>query len=89
MSSPTLPSVVAAESLIKGNPGGMAAVVMSTLGRAAIISLGLWAAGDRNPRRVAKNALFGALAIEVFVLGNVARQMRQRADLPPTPPVTL
>lgn len=86
--SPTLPSVTAAQTFIKGEPGGFAAVIMSTLGRAAIISTGLWVAGDRNPRRIAKNALFGALAIEVFVLGNVARQMRQQA-LPPTgtPPV--
>ena len=80
----TLPSVTAAQSFIRGDKGGIMAVIGSTLGRAAIIAPGLWLAGDRNPRRIARNALFGALAIEIFVLGAVARQMKAQADaLPP------
>lgn len=80
--APTLPSVVAAEKFIRGDVGGIAAVVMSTLGRSAIISAGLWLAGDRKPQRIVRNAIFAALAIEIFVLGNVARQLRA-APLPP------
>lgn len=88
--TPTLPSVKAAAMFIRGEPGGILAVISSTLGRAAIIAPGLWVAGDRNPKRIARNALFGALAIEIFVLGAVARQIRAdapRNTLPPgTPP---
>lgn len=76
---PTLPSVTAAASFIRGEPGGIYAVVGSTLGRAAIIAPGLWLAGDRNPKRIARNAFFAALAIEIFVLGVVARQIRAEA----------
>lgn len=75
---PTLPSVLAAQSFVRGEPGGIYAVIGSTLGRAALIAPGLWLAGDRNPKRIARNALFGALAIEIFVLGVVARQIRDQ-----------
>lgn len=64
-----LPSVRAAQMYINGEEGGLAAVVSSTLGRAALIGAGIAViGGERDPVRLAKHAIGGAVAIEVFVL---------------------
>lgn len=80
----TLPSVVAAEKFVRGEPGGLMAVVSSTLGRAGIIFMGLFLAGERkHPFRY---ALAGAVAIETFVLLRIKNQLdEQKAkELTPT-----
>ena len=74
----TLPSVSAAEALWLGHEGAVRDVVLSTLGRAAVISVGLLLAGER--RRVVKYSLFSALAIEAMVLTLVRLQLRRAAE---------
>lgn len=66
----SLPSSTAAADLLHGNPGGLAGVVLSTAGRAALIGAGLYVAGERE--HLVRNAVAGALAIEVFVLTWIA-----------------
>lgn len=75
MSKTTLPSVVAAESFLRGEPGGLMAVVSSTAGRAGIIFMGLFLAGER--KHTLKYALAGALAIETFVLLRIKAQLEE------------
>lgn len=69
----TLPSVVAAEDFLRGRPGGLTAVASSTAGRAGIIFMGLYLAGER--KRLLRYALAGALAIEAFVLWRIWAQL--------------
>lgn len=71
----TLPSVVAAERFMRGEPGGLLAVISSTLGRAGIIFMGLFLAGER--KHTFKYALAGALAIETFVLLRIKGQLEE------------
>lgn len=61
-----LPSEIAARAFIRGEPGALTAVVFSTLLRASLIGAGLYVAGDRE--HTIRNALAGALAVEVGVL---------------------
>lgn len=74
----TLPSVVAAEKFIRGEPGGFPSVLASTLGRSFIIAGGLYLAGENRPGRLLRNSLFAAAAIEVFVLMRVQAQLKAR-----------
>jgi hypothetical protein len=76
---PTLPSVRAAEALLLGEPGGVTGVVKWTALRAALIAVGLLAVGQR--RGVVKGAVAGALAVEVFVLWEVRRQLKAAGRL--------
>ena len=62
-----LPSHRAAAMLIAGEPGGLPLVIGSTVLRGAIIAAGLYAV-DRKRKRIARDAMAGALAIEAFVL---------------------
>jgi hypothetical protein len=62
----TLPSLRAAEAYWLNEKGSTGLVVLSTLGRAALIAIGLLAVGQR--KGVVKGALAGASAIEAFVL---------------------
>lgn len=77
----TLPSVVAAERFVRGEPGGLLGVLGSTLGRAGIIFMGLYLVGER--KHTFKYALAGAAAIEAFVLlrvkAQIAKQEREAA----------
>ena len=68
-----LPSVDSARRFLAGEPGGLAAVVVSTAGRAIIIGTGAWVAGVRDARRLVAAAVGGAIAIELFVLWYTAR----------------
>lgn len=61
-----LPSETAARALIRGEPGALGSVLYWTLLRAGIIGAGLYAVGDRE--HTVRNALAGALAVEVGVL---------------------
>lgn len=65
---PRLPSQDAAIHLAKGEKGGLTEAVGSTLFRAALIGSGLYLAGYRGGELV-KGAVYGATAVEVFVLG--------------------
>jgi len=67
---PSLPSSTAALDLLSGKPGGLLGVVGSTLARACLVGVGMWVAGARKD--VVRNALAGALSIEVFVLTWIA-----------------
>jgi hypothetical protein len=62
-----LPSGRSAIDLVDGKPGAFWQTCAHTVGRAGLIGLGLYAAGDRE--RVWLHALGGSLAIETFVLG--------------------
>lgn len=64
-----LPSQAAAQKLLAGEPGALGEVAMSMAFRAALISVGLYAAGIREDKTLVKGAAFGAMAIEAFVLG--------------------
>lgn len=77
-SQTTLPSVLAAEKFLNNEPGGLRDVVMSMLGRASIIAVGLLVVGER--RKVVKYALAGAAAIETFVLFQVKAQLDRKLE---------
>jgi hypothetical protein len=62
-----LPSATSAKALVAGQPGALWLVLGHTVLRAGLIGAGLYAAGQRQG--VAKSALAGSLAIELFVLG--------------------
>ena len=76
----TLPSIRAAEAYWLDEPGSTRLVIMSTLGRAALVGLGLLAVGQR--RGVVKGALAGAVAIEAFVMWTTRQQLRDAGRLP-------
>jgi hypothetical protein len=73
-----LPSGSSAATLLSGDWSALPAVVGYTAARAALIGVGLFAAGERAPARLARNAAAGALAIEVFVIGWAAWKLRQK-----------
>lgn len=64
--SPPLPSGEAAMHLVNGRPGGLSRTILCTLGRAALLGVGMWAGGKRE--NLGRDALAGALGIEAFVL---------------------
>jgi len=65
--SSNLPSYTSAVKLIRGEPGGIAGVILSTAGRAALIGSGLYVLGGQR-ENLLKLSLSWALGIEVFVL---------------------
>ena len=73
---PRLPSQDAAIHVAQGVDGGWFEAIGSTLFRAGLIAGGLWAAGLRG-RQLAKGALYGATAVEVFVLGYTVYHVRK------------
>ena len=69
----TLPSATSACRITSGDMSAIPAAVLHTAGRAALIGVGMYginaALGERTTlREVAKNAIGGAVAIEVFAL---------------------
>lgn len=73
---PRLPSQDAAIHVAQGVDGGWVEAAGSTAFRALLISAGLYAAGLRG-KQLAKSAIYGALAIEVFVLGYTYYHVRK------------
>ena len=63
---PQLPSSRSALAFVRGEDGATASVIGHTLGRAALIGVGLAIAGERE--HLVRNSLMGAMAIESFVL---------------------
>jgi len=70
---PTLPSVVAAEALWRGEKGAAGKVALSMLERAAIILPALFLAGER--KHLLRYTLVTTAAIEAVVLWQVKRQL--------------
>jgi len=65
--SSNLPSYSSAVKLVRGEPGGLSGVILSTAGRAALIGSGLYVLGGQR-ENLLKLSLAGAVGIEVFVL---------------------
>jgi hypothetical protein len=76
---PRLPSQDAAIHVAQGVDGGWVEAAGSTAFRAMLISAGLYAAGLRG-KQLVKGAAFGALAIEVFVLGYTCYHVNKADD---------
>jgi len=87
----SLPSYDSARQWLRGEPGGGAAVLASTLGRALIIGVGGVAAartsGATTPLgTLAAFAIGGAVAVELFVLYYASRELAaERAAPTPEP----
>jgi hypothetical protein len=62
----SLPSARAVQDFLEQGPPALPPVG-TTLGRACLIGLGLYAAGER--KRLVKKSLYGALAVEGFLIG--------------------
>lgn len=76
---PSVPSAHSAFALIQGKPGSGSTVVRDLIGRTAIIWLGLQAMRliKRQPPKDSELvAIFGALAIELFVILHVNRESK-------------
>jgi hypothetical protein len=72
-----LPSQQAAADLLEGRPGAIGDVLATMLGRAVILGLGMYAAGER--KHLVRNAVGATLAVEAFVLlylGSAEQQVR-------------
>lgn len=83
-----LPSYDSALRYLRGEPGGGSAVVVSVLGRAAIIAAGgvvaARASGATTPLgTLAAFAFGGALAIEAFVLIHASRELARAMPAEP------
>lgn len=76
MAEPTLPSVVAATALAKGEPGALGKVGYSMLERSAFIAPALWLAGDRQLRPLLFKTFMVTLFIECAVIFQVGAQVR-------------
>lgn len=76
---PRLPSQEAALRIAQGDLGAVAPAVGWTLFRAALISAGVYAAGVRR-RRWLLASLYGALAVEVYVLLEAAYHVRKAGE---------
>lgn len=64
-----LPSVYAAKNFHAGKPGALLEVILSTIGRAALIGTGIYAfTKERDLRKIATYSIAGATAVEFFVL---------------------
>jgi hypothetical protein len=79
-----LPSGSSAADLLDGDWSALPAVAGYTLARAALVGSGLLVAGERT--HVVRNAVAGALAIEVFVLAWAAWKKRIRDRVGATQP---
>ena len=69
-----LPSATAARALFRGEPGGLARVLLTTLERAAIIFPALYLMGEKQPKKLVGNSLAAAVAIELVVLWRLRPQ---------------
>jgi hypothetical protein len=65
---PNLPSAHAVCNVMNGDPEGWKQVVQGTLARAGFIGVGIFLAGERDPKRLVTYSLAGAAAIEVAVV---------------------
>lgn len=75
-----LPSQSSAYDLVAGKPGALPRVIGHALGRAAIIGVGLYAAGAR--KGIVRLAIGGSLSIEAFVLLWARMHSEERSQVP-------
>lgn len=80
--SSLLPSVRAARQFLNGEPGGLQAMVLSTIGRALIVGAGIAVAGERDTKVIAKHSLAAAVSLELFILYMLSRPKEQQPLLP-------
>lgn len=73
----TLPSATSACDLMGGDIKALPRAAFHTLGRALLISVGVYAAGERDASKLAKYSLGAALAIEAFALAWAAAHQRK------------
>lgn len=52
----------------RGDPAAVWKVGLGTASRAAFIGAGIYAAGERDPKKLAAYAVAGSLAVEAFAL---------------------
>ncbi len=64
------PSTYAGYDVVTGKAGGVPRMLLMTGLRATLIVPGLYLAGMRDPRRLAKSAVFASAGISLFVLGH-------------------
>lgn len=64
---PRLPSQDAVIKMYLGETGGISDVILSTIGRAVIVSPGIYLSGQRGSQLV-KSCIGAAIAIETFVI---------------------
>lgn len=76
MTQPTLPSVVAATALAKGEPGALGKVGYSMVERSVFIAPALWLAGDRELKPLLFKTFMVTLFIEAAVIWQVGAQVR-------------
>lgn len=74
-----MPSAGAARAFLKGEPGGFERVVLTSLGRAVLVTPALYLTGVKRP---VVSALAVAASIELFVLTLFAWKMRESNDTP-------
>lgn len=74
ITGPTLPSVRAADALLRRESGGVGLVLLSMLERSAIVAPVLYLAGER--RNLFRYTLSVVVAIELVVLATVGKQIR-------------
>ena len=70
----TLPSGDSACALMSGDIRALPRVAFHTVGRAALISIGICLAGERDWRKLVAYSLGAALTIEIFALGWTSTQ---------------
>lgn len=63
-----LPSASSACGVVHGEAGAIPKAALHTVGRAALIAVGIAAMGERDPWRLTKYSIGAALAIEAFAL---------------------
>lgn len=73
---PPLPSSESAYEVIDRVPGSIPKAIFYTAMRAGLIGAGMALAGERNAKNLAKYALSGAAAIEIFALVWAAKNRR-------------
>jgi len=74
---PTLPSVVAAKALLRGEPGALGKVGYSMVQRSVFIAPALWLAGDRTLRPLLFKTFMVTLFIEAAVLWEIGVQLKK------------
>lgn len=74
-----LPSADAAKRLVRGESAAIPAVIFTTLARAALIGAGMYVvSSNKDMHTLSKQAIAGAVAVELFVLGWALHEEKQQ-----------
>jgi hypothetical protein len=74
------PSCPSATALVRGVPGALGQVLVHTAGRAVLLAAGMSIAGHAT-KDLLRDALAGAIALEVLMLLNAARKPRPSVEV--------